>query len=81
MLSPLSVALTVIDVAESSSPRVLGLAERVMFVGVASSSVMVVVTAVLLVSRAGVGPPPPEGLEMATVKVSPVPSSRVSSVV
>ena len=26
-------------------------------------------------------PPPPDGLEMVTVKVSPVPSSMVSSVV
>lgn len=41
---------------------------------------MVVVT-LLVVSRLGVGPPPPEGLDMVTVKVSPVPSSIVSSVV
>ena len=27
------------------------------------------------------GPPPPDGLEMVTVKVSPVPSSIASSVV
>ena len=29
----------------------------------------------------GVAPPPPEGLEMETVKSSPVPSSMVSSLV
>ena len=51
-------------------------------VGAASSSVMVVVT-VWSCWRAGegAGPPPPEGLEMVTVKVSPVPSSIASSVV
>ena len=48
--------------------------------GASSSSVMVVVTD-FDVPRLGVGPPPPDGLEMVTVKVSPVPSSRVSSVV
>ena len=33
------------------------------------------------VPRLGAGPPPPAGLEMVTVKSSPVPSSMVSSVV
>ena len=33
------------------------------------------------VPRLGEGPPPPEGLEIVTVNVSPVPSSMVSSVV
>ena len=49
-------------------------------VGASSSSVMVVVTE-FDVARLGAGPPPPDGLEIATVKVSPVPSSSVSSVV
>ena len=41
---------------------------------------MVVVTD-FVVLREGVGPPPPEGLDMLTVRVSPVPSSMESSVV
>ena len=45
----------------------------------ASSSAMVVVTEEA--PRVGDGPPPPARSEMDTVKVSPVPSSRVSSVV
>ena len=46
VVPPSSVAVTVIDVAESSSPRVLGLALSVMPVGASSSSVIVVVTVV-----------------------------------
>ena len=80
MVPPFRVAVTVIDVAESSSPRVLGLALRAMPVGASSSSVMVVVTD-FDVPRLGAGPPPPEGLEIVTVNVSPVPSSISSSVV
>ena len=80
VVPPFSVAVTVTDVAESSSPRVLGLALRVMPVGASSSSVIVVVTD-FEVPRLGAGPPPPAGLEMVTVKVSPVPSSTSSSVV
>ena len=79
VLSPFRVAVTVTDVAVSSSPRLLGLALSVMPVGASSSSVIVVVTEA--VPRLGDGPPPPDGLEMVTVKVSPVPSSIVSSVV
>ena len=79
VVPPFSVAFTVTDVAASSSPRVLGLAERVMPVGAASSSDIVVLTED--VPKLGVGPPPPEGLEMVTVNVSPVPSSMVSAVV
>ena len=79
VVPPFSVAVTVIDLAESSSPRVLGLALRAMPVGASSSSVMVVLTDD--VPNVGVAPPPPEGLEMVTVKVSPVPSSMVSPVV
>ena len=75
---PFRVAVTVTDVAASSSPRLDGLALSVMPDG-ASSSVIVVETED--VSRLGAGPPPPDGLEMVTVKVSPVPSSIVSSVV
>ena len=77
---PFMVAVTVTDVALSSSPRLLGLALSVMPVGAASSSVIVVVT-LLVVARLGAGPPPPDGLEIVTVKVSPAPSSIVSSVV
>ena len=80
MLPPSSVAFTVTDVAESSSPRLSGLTLNVMPVA-ASSSVIVVVTVVLLVSSLGAGPPPPAGLDMLTVNVSPLPSSSVSSVV
>ena len=71
-----------IEVALSSSPRLFGLALSVMPVGVSSSSVIVVVMALRAVlPRLGAGPPPPAGLEMLTVNVSPVPSSKVSSVV
>ena len=41
---PFNVAVTVTDVAESSSPKLEGLALRVMPVGASSSSVIVVVT-------------------------------------
>ena len=76
---PPRVAVIVMDVALSSSPRVLGSALSVMPVGAASSSVIVVETED--VPRLGAGPPPPDGLEMVTVKVSPLPSSMLSSVV
>ena len=62
----------------SSSPRLDGLALSVMPVGAASSSVIVVEIEDV---PKDVAPPPPDGLEMVTVKVSPVPSSIVSSVV
>ena len=42
---PFSVAVTVMDVALSSSPRLEGLADRVIPDGASSSSVIVVVTA------------------------------------
>ena len=80
VVPPFSVAVTVTDVAASSSPRAEGFADSVMPVGAASSSVIVVVT-VFEVAKLGAGPPPPEGLEMVTVNVSPVPSSITSSVV
>ena len=80
VLPPFNVAVTVTEVAASSSPRVLGLAERVIPVGASSSSLIVVVT-VGDVLRLGAGPPPPLGLLMLTLKVSPVPSSMLSSVV
>ena len=76
---PFNVAVTVTDVAASSSPRLEGLALRVI-PDASSSSAMVVVT-VAVVLRVGAGPPPPDGLEMLTVNVSPVPSSTSSSVV
>ena len=78
-MPPCSVAVTVTDVAASSSPRLDGLADSVMPVGASSSSVMVVLTED--VPKLAEGPPPPVGLEMVTVKVSPVPSSTSSSVV
>ena len=73
-------AFTVTLVALSSSPSVFGLADSVIPVGASSSSVMVVVTD-FEVPKLGAGPPPPDGLEMVTVNVSPVPSSMVSSLV
>ena len=76
---PFSVAVTVTEVAESSSPRLEGLALNVMPDGASSSSAMVVETDD--VPRVGASPPPPDGLEMITLNVSPVPSSMVSSVV
>ena len=78
VVPPFRVAVTVTDVAESSSPRVLGLALRVIPVGASSSSVIVVLTEDV---PKDVVPPPPDALEMVTVKVSPVPSSMASSVV
>ena len=81
VLPPFSVAVTVTEVALSSSPRVLGLALSAIPVGALSSSVIVVVTLLAVAFSAGAGPPPPEGLEMLTVKVSPVPSSMLSPVV
>ena len=80
VVPPLSVAVTVTEVAASSSPRVLGLALNAMPDGASSSSVIVVVID-FEVPRVGAGPPPPEGLDIVTVNVSPVPSSMVSSVV
>ena len=77
---PFSVAVTVTDVAASSSPRLDGLALSVIPVGASSSSVIVVVIEDD-VPMVGEGPPPPEGLDMETVNVSPVPSSMVSLVV
>ena len=77
---PFSVAVTVTDVAESSSPRLFGLALNAMPDGAASSSDIVVVID-FDVPRLGAGPPPPDGLDSVTVNVSPVPSSIVSSVV
>ena len=78
VLSPSNVAVTVTEVAASSSPKLLGLALNVMSVGASSSSVIVVLTDD--VPRLGAGPPPPDGLDIATVNVSPD-SSKVSSVV
>ena len=74
---PFMVAVTVTDVALSSSPRLLGLALSVMPVGAPSSSVMVVVTDE--VPSVGVAPPP-DGLDIVTVNVSSD-SSTLSSVV
>ena len=54
---PFRVAVTVMVVAASSSPTVLGLADRVMPLGASSSSVIVVLTDD--VPRLAVGPPPP----------------------
>ena len=76
---PVKVAVTVTDVAASSSPKLVGLAPSVM-PDTTSSSLMVVVT-VAVELRVGVGPPPPKGEEIDTVNVSPVPSSTSSSVV
>ena len=83
VLSPCNVAVTVIDAGR-----------RVVFtqavwdsrsargpVGASSSSVIVVVMDFAVLPRLGAGPPPPAGLEIETVNVSPVPSSNVSSVV
>ena len=80
VVPPLRVAVMVTEVAASSSPRLDGLALSVMPDGASSSSVIVVVTD-CVVPRLGAGPPPPDGLDMVTLKVSPVPSSIVSSVV
>ena len=79
VVPPFSVAFTVMLVALSSSPNVSGLAVSVIPVGASSSSVIVVLT--VAVPSVGVAPPPPEGLDMLTVKVSPVPSSMTSSAV
>ena len=79
VLSPSNVAVTVTEVAASSSPKLLGLALSVMPVGASSSSVIVVLTDD--VPMVGEEPPPPDGLDIVTVNVSPVPSSMASSVV
>ena len=79
VLSPSSVAVTETVVVAASSPMVAGSTLRVMAVGAVSSSAIVVSTDD--VSRLGACPPPPDGLEIVIVKVSPVPSSSVSSVV
>ena len=67
------------SVLPSSSPTLVGLTVRVMPEMASSSSSIVVVTTDA-VPMVGVGPPPPEGLEMVTVNVSPG-SSNVSSFV
>ena len=76
---PFSVAVTVNEVFASSSPTLVGFTVRAIPVGASSSSVIVVLTEEAVPS-VGAGPPPPEGPEMETVKVSSC-SSRVSSVV
>ena len=77
---PFNVAVTVTDVSPSFSLKLDGSALNAMPDGASSSSVMVVVTDADVL-RLGAGPPPPEGLEIDTVNVSPVPSSTSSSVV
>ena len=70
VLSPSMVAVTVTTVRPSSSPMESGSTVSVIELGVPSSSVIVVVTE--SVPSTGAGPPPPCGLEMETVNVSPL---------
>ena len=80
VLLPCSVAVTVMETASLFSLKEDGFTLRSMREGASSSSVIVVVID-FEVPRLGAAPPPPEGLDMETVNVSPVPSSMVSSVV
>ena len=80
VLSPSRVAVTSTSVAGSPSPTLVGSTDNVMAVGVSSSSLIVVVTDLAVLLSVGAGPPPPCGLEIVKVNVSPD-SSRVSSTV
>ena len=80
VLSPSRVAVTVTSVAASPSAILSLLSDRVMLVGVPSSSVIMVVTDLAVPLRDGAGPPPPCALEIANVNVSSG-SSRASSMV
>ena len=75
---PSKVAVTDIVVVAASSPMVSGSAVSVMAVGAVSSSAIVVVIEPVLAS-VGVSPPPPDGLDNASVNVSSD-SASVSSV-
>ena len=67
------------SVLASSSPKPVGLTVRVI-PEMASSSSSIVVLTDFEVPRLGAGPPPPDGLDIVTLNVSPD-SSKVSSVV